>query len=316
VLWPLAIGMPAAGASAQGLADLWRLRGGSAGQASSCDPRGGNDDHGHFAAVAQDGTRTLVRLHGRGRITRLWSADPKGILRLVDLQGERTLYEGPFAALFDGTRPPFGPPLSRYAGGGFACYVPVAFEGGLVATLRPAAPGGDVDCYWQLGWHLDGQLDGQPDGPDVHRGAAPTGGDLTRGFTLAPGYKHVERPGLCLHRSALLCELEGPGIIRELRFRLPGVGAELLRRVRVEVAFDEAQPPAVLAPIGDFLGLAFDGVPVQTQAQGSAGPACFGCRCRSPAAPGWRSYTRIRAPGHSVATSVRPGSHWPRCLPT
>jgi hypothetical protein len=252
--------LPPAQQPSPGLDDLWRARSFTARQASSFDPTGGNDDHGHYAAALPEGGHELLRAPGRGRLVRIWSADPKGILRLVDrveTSEPRVLFTGDFAALFAGRVPPFTGPLVRYAGGGYTSYVPVDFEGGLLATLLPAATGGDLDVYWHLGYELHATP------PAADAGTAREA--LLAGFTESDADTRLRLDDRVLHEAAVVADLEGPGLVRELRFRLIGAAPELLRAVRVEIAFDGADRPAVLSPLADLLGLAF-GAGVQTVA--------------------------------------------------
>src|SRR5690606_36806328 len=108
------------------------------------------------------GRRVMAACRGPGRITRLWSANPSGSLR-IELDG-RTVWEGPFAALLDGSTPGFRPPLTgRGAGGGWLSLVPWPFLGSCVVSIRGGEP---AALYYQVGAELrPEELTADPDRP-------------------------------------------------------------------------------------------------------------------------------------------------------
>jgi hypothetical protein len=246
-----------------GLAQLHLARSFESLQWSSWDRSGRNSDHGNFEKVLEGGEKLLGAIDGPGRIVRIWSAQPKGILTLKD--GERILYEGAFSRVFDGAVAPFVGPLSGHFGGGYLSYVPVAFEKGLVATLRSEQPGGDLDCYYQIGLERHASL------------PLADAASLLQGYREHNDDRRIEWRDRTLRGEAVLAELKGPGLIRELRFRFRhgdlSWRKRQLRTTMLEIYWDGEKRPAVRAALGDFLGIGPEDAAIQTLPVDSVGDA-------------------------------------------
>lgn len=128
----------ASGVRGQDLAQLPEPRADRSRACTSSDPAGGNEDSGHYLAVLPDKSRVLAEFPGPGRLARVWSADPRGDVR-IEIDGAEH-FRGPFRALFDGSNPPHGPPLAAPFAGGFLCFVPIPFRHRCRVT-SPAGPG-------------------------------------------------------------------------------------------------------------------------------------------------------------------------------
>ncbi|GEM_PF-1602881 len=259
--------------SLQGLQDLWRPPELEARQVSSGDPTGGNRDHGNFAGERK-GRKVLLRVRGSGLVQRIWSANPKGRLRLLSLGDGRVLFDGLFAGLFSGKAAgrgkgalPSGLPAGG-VGGGKLSHRPMAFRGGLLATLSPERDP-DLDCYYQIGYGI------LHEGGDWKRPVS----EVEARFAAAWARFGVEEPGTragglpdgTLRRSVELCRLEGPGVLRGLRFRLPW--SRLSSSVRCRIFFDGAELPAIDVPLREFMGCARGGAGFQTSVLGGVGGA-------------------------------------------
>src|SRR6185295_17571111 len=95
-------------------------------QFSSSDPEGLGDDHGHFLSL-EGKKAVLADMNGPGVVTRLWSANATGRLR-VFLAGETTpRIDTPFQELFNGKYAPFVEPVATHQGGGFISYFPIPY---------------------------------------------------------------------------------------------------------------------------------------------------------------------------------------------
>jgi hypothetical protein len=258
----LLAGTPAAGTRAQavplpGLRDLPLPRDERAILFSSRDPSGGNDDHGHALGTDAEGWRILAAWDGPGRISRLWSANPSGTLR-IELDG-LPVHEGPFAALLGGDDPAFPPPLcGRGQGGGVLALVPLPFHTSCRVLAAPAEP---AALYHQVGLAL---------GPAAAAldPARATWSLLDPGFprdlAARTGARRVRRGA----EPQLLFRAEHPLEIVEWRVRAdPELLAEpLARSVWIELALPGEERPSIQAPLGDLFGLAFDREGIETLA--------------------------------------------------
>lgn len=243
----------ACGAAAQGLAELPAPQHGRALLFSSADPAGGNEDHTHCLRRLPDGTCVLAEVEGPGRVVRVWSANPAGDLR-VEVDG-RVAFAGPFAALFDGSRPPFVPPLSGPFAGGALCHVPIPFRERLRVTASPVA-----GRYHQITVLLQEE-------PEAF--AAPPGPRLAADLeALAAGARQEGEvamlTGLPLRDGQRLLGLPGAGEVLELGARVRGVDPRL---AWLQVRCEGEAEPCLSAPL-DLL------VPddLATEVGGGAGP--------------------------------------------
>lgn len=99
-------------------------RGWKAGMFSSTDPTGQGRDCGNFLRIEGD-RYVLAEMEGPGVITRLWSANPQGQLR-IELDGQLVV-DGLFKDLYEDRYPPFCSPIAAPSSGGFCSYWPIGF---------------------------------------------------------------------------------------------------------------------------------------------------------------------------------------------
>jgi len=204
---------------------------------TSRDPSGGNEDWGHFQRTRADGRAVLAQIEGPGCIRRIWSAEPRGELE-VRLDGEE-VFAGPFARLFDGSLPPFLPPLAGRSGGGSSCWVPMSFARSCEVTAAHAD-----GIYYHV---------------DVARGPAAGGGIGVADRTVLAELVAPAAPAAsealeatATAGGACVATLPGSGEILVLRARLRRHDAAALRRQWLRMFVDgETQPclsvPAALA---------------------------------------------------------------------
>jgi hypothetical protein len=86
-----------------------------------------DNDQGQFLRRQPDGWDVLAEMKGPGAITRIWSADPNGQVR-IELDGQVAI-EAPFVDLFNGKLAPLVEPFSYQNpdGGGNNCYFPIGY---------------------------------------------------------------------------------------------------------------------------------------------------------------------------------------------
>jgi D-arabinan exo alpha-(1,3)/(1,5)-arabinofuranosidase (non-reducing end) len=224
----------------------------------------------------RDGDEAVVfDERGPGAVTRIWMTTGFGASACIDpairvrfyLDGAATpTLDVPLAALFDGSTPPFTPPLvadRSTASGGFVSYVPIAYAAGLRIALAGADNGGTNPCtgnderllWFQLQHHRlapGTQVASFAPGADfpawraflVHAGDDPWNGMLApveSSSTLAPG------------ATVDLATRSGPGWLRGIRLRLP---RSAYASIRLRLAFDTAT--AVDMPLADFFATSDD----------------------------------------------------------
>ena len=94
---------------------------------SSTDPTGRGNDCGNYLRVDSD-EYVLAEMKGPGVITRIWSANAQGQLKIyIDGKPEPAL-SCLFKELFEGKVPPFRPPITATSSGGFYSYWPIAYQ--------------------------------------------------------------------------------------------------------------------------------------------------------------------------------------------
>lgn len=226
----------------------------------------------------RDGDEVVVLdERGPGAVTRIWLTGGFGTSSCIDPAVRARFYlddaalpalDLPLAALFDGSTPPFTPPLVAgrlESSGGFVSHVPIAHASALRIALVGADNGGTNPCtgddrrllWFQVQHHRIAP--GKPvasfvaghDEPGwraflAHAGDDPWNAMLApqeAGDLLAPGATRV------------LASRTGPGWLRGIRLRLPrSARADIALRLR----FDGAT--AVELPLADYFAAAPDAV--------------------------------------------------------
>lgn len=242
-------------------------------QFASTDPSGKGEDHGHF--LRKDGDRcVLADMRGPGVITRLWSANAMGRLR-VFVDGEDTpRIDAPFQDLFTGKLSPFVAPIATHVSGGWISYFPIPYAvscrvevdqldnpsalyyqvqylsypaGTAMRSFTTELPAGEraalqrvLDCWRRPGDAPIERLEGD---------AEPTATE-----TIGAG------------ESMQLFTSERPGTILTLRLEADPCTPATLRGLLLQCEFDGAA--AVQVPVGDFFGCGFGPTPYRGLLQG------------------------------------------------
>jgi hypothetical protein len=264
-----------------GLADL--ERGVTCRQFSSSDPAGRGDDHGHFLAL--DGGRArLAEMDGPGVITRLWSANAAGRLRIY-LDGEETpRLDVPFQEVFTGKAAPFVPPIATHAGGGWISYFPIPYEKHCVVEVD------ELEHPHDLYYHV--QYKTFPAGTKIRSftrelpadeaealkrvvavwsdpgHAAPTLAVREKERAAARSAFHVLKADHEVHFLHLgagkrlksrhdAIELPGPATIDFLRIDVDHPTVERLRGLILEAWFEDSTQPSVSVPVADLFAVGF-----------------------------------------------------------
>lgn len=97
-----------------------------------------NGDQGRFLRVEERGGRreyVMAEAEGPGAVVRLWSADPKGVLRAYVDGGEAPALEVDAADFLGGRTPLAPPPVAGVRGRGWNSFLPIPFARRLKLTL-------------------------------------------------------------------------------------------------------------------------------------------------------------------------------------
>ena len=230
-------------------------------QASSYDRSGGNADSGRF--IRREGrVGILADLKGPGCVYRLWSANPRGQLRMYFDGESEPRIDCPFQDLFTDGYPPFATPLAGRSSGGWYSFLPIPYAKSL--RIEVEDPGA---LFYQVQYH---QL---PAGTPVrsftrelseadraalavvldqwrNRGRLP---DAPAGLIAADG-----RATLAPGASATLLDRREPGTLRALVVNLAPTDRFTRRNLLIRAFWDGADKPAIEAPLGDFFGDGFE----------------------------------------------------------
>ncbi len=257
------------------------------GAVTSYDRTGGNDDgfSGAYSFVRREGDAlVLADLEGPGVITRIWTPTPTDDLLEFYFDGEAApRVRLPYRKLFDGSTPPFLPPLVDQGGGGNWCYVPMpyaksckillrapktqfhqinyaTFSAGTASkTFDPAAVARSAELAQTRALFARA-------GQDVSAWTVPEGTPLhtvqTR-RTMAPG------------ETAILFEANKGGRIAGLRLRPASAFAGRDRGLVLQMTWDGAAPPAVLCPAGDFFGFSWGQPAARALLVGTNDDTCY-----------------------------------------
>ncbi|MFO0890030.1 MAG: DUF2961 domain-containing protein [Isosphaeraceae bacterium] len=223
-----------------------------------------NGDRGHYLRVEGEGNRrewVLAEANGPGFLSRIWSANPDGELRIY-IDGEKSpALAAPFAAITNGEVAPFGAPFGHDASRGRNLYFPFPFARSVkvtttkgdqyfhvnvttlskpikVESYSPAVLARAADAIEQARQALL-----HPPEPALGRGAliGQAGGQVL------PGQSHDPFPEALFKGRG--------GAITAFRFKVESPDLDdALARTLLAITFDGAEQPQVAVPLGDFFG--------------------------------------------------------------
>lgn len=246
-----------------------------------------NDDRGHYLRVEGEGDHkewVLAEATGPGYVSRIWSANPDGELRIyIDGAAEPAL-AADFAAITDGKVEPFSAPFGHDASRGRNLYFPFPFAKSIkVATTKGGqyyqvnvttfAPGTAVESYSPAVLERANRPDLAAIPPVITKYSPVPESAIARArrelsASRLNRYVSSSKDGGDLIRleagsSQALVRGDGrPGLITALRCV---TDAEVVDRTLLTIAFDDADEPQVAAPLGDFFGSGPGGNPFRTR---------------------------------------------------
>lgn len=222
-----------------------------AGGQSSFDRTGGNADSGNFLYTDSNGDQVLLDLKGPGTVYRMWfTGFASNTTIKVYFDGSATpTINMPLSKLFDGSTPPFLPPLvatDQASSGGFISYIPLPFHNGIKiassgsGSMTPAAFQHNpfrntsnttgANYYYNIGYHLyspdtqittwTGSEDSNAAQTEWNQAALGVDPLSTSGNTVVSGTAN-----LAAGANQTLLDVNGPQEIASIKLHIPDVAA-------------------------------------------------------------------------------------------
>ncbi len=232
-----------------------------------------NADAGHFLRQEPRPDRTeyvMMDAEGPGAIVRIWSANPKGILRVYVDEDPEPVIEVPMADFLSGKVPYNPEPIAHVRSAGWNSYLPIPYAKWCKVTSD------EKDFYYHVNYRT------YPAGTNV-KSFTPVQADelkplvqdiakkLNTPKTLAPEDMVRTKPvKLEPGKTELVATLSGPAAVAVLsveNLQAPDADAAL-RGVLMTMEFDGQ--PTVVAPLGDFFGTAPGRSPYESLPMGVA----------------------------------------------
>jgi Protein of unknown function (DUF2961) len=198
----------------------------------------------------------LLDAIGPGAVTRIWSANPSGTVRIYIDGATQPIVEAPFAALLDGEVPPFTAPFALNVANGHNLYFPIPFRRACRITVET-----DASRFFYQVDHRRYPADTRVESfsraalatAECQRMRAAARLALAESATLT-AHPTTEAFSLTVRPSQRsehrLAAASGGTIVRELRIRPARLDAAALRGTMLSVDFDGET--TVQAPLGDF----------------------------------------------------------------
>lgn len=221
-----------------------------------------NGDAGQYFRVDErNGRKEMVMadIQGPGAIVRIWSANPKGVLRIYIDGADKPVVEREFPKLFDGSQGyPFVPPLAGLCSSGANIYFPIPFAKRALVTVE-----GGEGMYYHVNYRLypPSTLVESFSWEAVERTRA-LGEEVMR--RLAKPYETWRAPAGARAQNirwnippggSQVLNLQGPAQVVAIEIRAEANDLQkMLRATVLEIAWDDAKLPAVWSPLGDFWG--------------------------------------------------------------
>jgi hypothetical protein len=191
----------------------------------------------------------MADMDGPGAVVRIWSANPKGTMRVYLDGGVEPTVQGKMTDLLGG-KTPVGPPLSAEASRGWNLYLPIPYAKHCKITS-------DQDgFYYQVNYRTyakDTRVESMEDGSIAAAGAAIAAVQKELLEPIIKGPPQLDASTLAPGQSATIFKGEGAQAIRRIVLRVTGKdNAQALRSAVLKGSFDGED--TIWCPVGDFFG--------------------------------------------------------------
>ncbi|MEW6238993.1 MAG: DUF2961 domain-containing protein [Candidatus Omnitrophota bacterium] len=224
---------------------------------SSYDRQGGNRDDGGF--LRQEGDwYVIAEMQGPGAITRLWSANPQGMIRIFVDKGGEPLIQRSFQDLFLNKFKPFIKPFV-YAGSdplsAHWSYIPIPYKQFCKIAI-------DKLCFYQIEYETFSK-----NAPVVSMAYPISKEEETRLDNAAKNFVTPEKPPIFTADNIKeqkikatipagetidLATITGPAILLGFRMKWTEGSVEIGRDLMLKTFWDEEKYPSIVSPAGDF----------------------------------------------------------------
>lgn len=224
-------------------------------QFSSYDRTGGNADAGNFLRM-ENNVAVLAEAEGPGAIVRIWSANPRGRLRIYLDDMDKPVIDCPMRDFFEGRFPPIQPPIAMPSSGGVVSYFPMPFAKKMRVTVQDPGP---------MYYHITAVQ--FPKGTKVRtlnfplsEGEMAALQQVLRAWTSPirlPSNLAFEEHIIAPRSRKTVFDLQGPAVVKGLFVGvLPGQFLAWRKSI-LRIYWDGEKSPSVEAPMGDFFGSGF-----------------------------------------------------------
>lgn len=226
---------------------------------SSFDEQGGNADGQGW--LRQEGDEFVIaETPGPGAITRIWTPNPQGTIRIYVDDESEPLIERPFLDLFIGKLIPFESPFvkaSLRTRGAHWSLLPIPFADSCKITLSEPVMYQVEAVVYPVGNSVEPLRIPFP--RRAHSIVDSLGRNFERTVESAPeahsDWQSVEaEEDLAPGESKTLASLQGPAVIRLLKMRWPADRRANGRSLLLQITWDDEKQPGVVAPLYDFMG--------------------------------------------------------------
>lgn len=250
-----------------------------------------NADYGQYVRTQQAGTReefVLADLKGPGAVTRIWSANPTGVLRFYFDEETSPRFAPKMVDLLNGKVEGIPAALSYFASRGGNLYFPLPYAKRLVVTVDDS-DGAASRLYYHVGYRtftdaVDVRTFKPSDIADNKALIEEAAARLTNPAKLVPANAVPSQTEWTLEPGGIeVLDLpDGPGAVVEFSIRVTPASAtgwtdpnqphNLLRNLLFTIQADDES--CVATPLGDFFGAApgvnaYQTVPMEVGADGT-----------------------------------------------
>ncbi len=221
-----------------------------------------NDDCGKYLRTEKKDGKTwhvLADMDGPGCVVRIWSANPKGTVRVYIDKDDKPAIEESFPDLLSGKVKPFASPIAGVRSQGCNLHFPIPYqkhckvatsEGGQYyhVNYRTYSKGTDIVSYSK------DEVDKNKTLVDQIRKSL----DQINKNGLELDLTGANKTPFDSDKGEIDVKLEGPQVIERFELKVEGLkGKELetyLREAVLRISWDGSSSPSVWSPLGDFFG--------------------------------------------------------------
>jgi hypothetical protein len=241
------------------LQDLWKKPDFTVRLWSSYDPAGSNRDGEHFLRT-EGKWYVVAEMEGPGAVTRIWSANPKGMIRIHVDDGGAPIVQQSFRDVFLSRAKPFMKPFVRGThdeDGSHWSYVPIPYARFCKISLSEP-------CFYQIE-----SITYPPQTNIVSLKLPLSTSDENAFTTVSKQFRLMTEPPFPIDASTQVVNysvsipanemidfatFDGPAVLKGVQMRWSGNLLEAGRHLLLRCYWDDESEPSVVSPVFDFFG--------------------------------------------------------------